>query len=265
MVLDVSQFADGGTHTLSFDSSVFGGGTTNFFVDDVSLINEEQLPSGPCDVTADVPWLQVSPGSGSTAAGGVSPVLVSADAAGLDLGVYEALLCVDSNDPVTPRVEVAVVLTVVEDTGGPEPVVCDRTIIGLHEGPLTVDSGVTCLAAGAMVLGEVNVLGGAGLISTAAVVQGPVSAVGAAVVDLAFTSVTGPVLVSGGTQRVSLFASQVTGSVSLVGSDTGSAAIVVAGNTVIGSLSCFANSPVPTDHGLANVATAGKFGQCADL
>jgi hypothetical protein len=270
VVLDVSQFADGGTHTLSFDSTVFGGGTTNFFVDDVSLVNEEQqLPPGACDVGADVPWLSVSPVSGSTGAGGADTVSVLVDASGLDLGVHEALLCVDSNDPVTPRVEVPVTVTVVEDTGepgpGPEPVVCDRVVLGVHPGALTVESGVTCLAAGAMVLGEVNVLGGAGLISTAAVVQGPVSAVGASVVDLAFTQVTGPVLVSGATGRVSLFASQVTGSVSLVGSDTSPTEIVVAGNTVIGSLSCFGNSPDPTHHGLTNIATAGKFGQCAEL
>jgi subtilisin family serine protease len=36
VVLDVSAYA-GGTHQLSFDSTVFGGGTTNFFVDDVAL------------------------------------------------------------------------------------------------------------------------------------------------------------------------------------------------------------------------------------
>jgi hypothetical protein len=37
----------------------------------------------------------------------------------------------------------------------------------------------------------------------------------------------------------------------------------VAGNVVIGSLSCFGNQPDPTNHGLTNTATGGKFGQCA--
>jgi hypothetical protein len=258
VVVDVSEFADGGTHLLSFDSSVFGGGTTNFFLDDVLL--DVQAPDGPCDAPGDMPWLSVSPESGSTEPGGASEVTVSFDATGLDPGEYQALLCVSSNDPVTPLVQVPVSLTVLEAGGG----VCDVTIFGVHDGPLTVTGGVTCLAAGSQVLGEVNVSSGAGLIATAAVIQGPLSAVGAAVVDLAFTQVTGPVLVFGVTGSVSLFASQVTGSVSVVNGVTAGPA-TVAGNTVIGSLSCFGNQPPPTDHGLSNTATGGKFGQCADL
>jgi hypothetical protein len=144
-----------------------------------------------------------------------------------------------------------------------EPVGCDETVTGPHPGPLTVDDGVTCLAAGARVLGEVNVLPGAGLRSSAAVVQGPVSALGAALVSLSFTQVTGPVLASGTTGEVWLLGNQVTGSVSIVGSATGDRAVVVSGNTVIGSLSCFGNTPAPTDQGLPNVATGGAFGQCA--
>jgi hypothetical protein len=37
VTLDVSGFADGGAHMLKFDSTINGTGTTNFFVDDVSL------------------------------------------------------------------------------------------------------------------------------------------------------------------------------------------------------------------------------------
>jgi hypothetical protein len=152
--------------------------------------------------------------------------------------------------------------TVVREDGGGEPVVCDETIVGLHAGALTVTEGVTCLAAGARVLGEVNVLAGAGLVATAAVVQGPVSAVGAGRVELVFSQVTGPVLVSGSTGTVWLFASQVTGSVALFGNG---GSTTVAGNTVIGSLSCFGNEPPPVDNGLPNTATGGKLGQCATL
>jgi hypothetical protein len=146
----------------------------------------------------------------------------------------------------------------------PAPTMCDTTIKGLHTGPLTIEDGVTCLAAGAHVLGEVNVHAGAGLVATAAVIQGPVSAIGAAVLELAFTQVTGPLLVSATVTRVSLFANQVTGSVTLVANTTGDTVITVSGNTVVGSLSCFSNDPVPTDHGLPNTVTAGTFGQCAD-
>jgi photosystem II stability/assembly factor-like uncharacterized protein len=156
-------------------------------------------------------------------------------------------------------------VTVLREDEGGGPVGCDRTISGVHSGALTVSEGVTCLAAGAQVLGEVNVQAGAGLIAAAAVVQGPVSALGAAVLDLSFSQVTGPVLVAGSTGPVTLFASQVTGSVSLVTNATGDAPPVVSGNTVIGSLSCFGNQPEPTDHGLPNTATGGKLGQCAAL
>jgi hypothetical protein len=214
-----------------------------------------------CDGPGDVPWLSVSPASGTTAAGESSDVTVSFDSTGLAVGEHVAVLCVTSNDPVTPLVQVPVILTVVEDGGG-EPVVCDETITGTHAGALTVAEGVTCLAAGSRVLGEVNVLEGAGLVATAAVVQGPVSAVGATVVEVVFSQVTGPVLVSGATESVSLFASQVTGSVTVLNSGAPS---TVSGNTIIGSLSCFGNEPAPVDHGLSNTATGGKLGQCADL
>lgn len=45
VVLDVSAYADGGTHTLSFDSLVFGGGITNINVDDVAI--SEIAPAPP--------------------------------------------------------------------------------------------------------------------------------------------------------------------------------------------------------------------------
>jgi subtilisin family serine protease len=216
-----------------------------------------------CGVQTEIPWLSVAPDSGSTGAGDSSDVTVTFDSTGLEVGEYEAVLCVASNDPANPLVQVPVALSVVEDGGG--PVVCDETITGVHSGPLTVSEGVTCLAAGSQVLGEINVAQGAGLIATAAVVQGPISAIGASVVNIVFSQVTGPVLVAGATGDVSLFASQVTGSVSLLNNTTGAAPSTVSGNTVIGSLSCFGNTPAPTHHGLSNTATGGKLGQCAEL
>ncbi|QSB13646.1 hypothetical protein JQS43_19000 [Natronosporangium hydrolyticum] len=209
-------------------------------------------------------WLAVAPAAGTVAGGGDAQVSLEFDTAGLAVGdEATATLCLVSDDPVASLVTVPVTVTVTDDDDPPGgPVVCDETITGVHAGALTVTEGVTCLAAGAAVLGEVNVSAGAGLVATAAVVQGPVSAVGAAVVDLSFTQVTGPVVVSGATGSVSLFASQVTGSVSVVNGAMASAA-VVAGNTIIGSLSCVGNDPAPTDLGLANTATGGATGQCA--
>jgi uncharacterized repeat protein (TIGR01451 family) len=46
---DISAFADGGTHTLEFHSIIFGSGTTNFFVDDISI------PSAPVCVPPPPP------------------------------------------------------------------------------------------------------------------------------------------------------------------------------------------------------------------
>src|SRR5690606_12205982 len=155
-----------------------------------------------CAAPTDITWLSVSPSAGVTAPGASSEVTVTFDASGLAPGEYEALLCVTSNDPATPVVEVPVVLTVVEEDPGPGPdpvpVVCDTRMTGVQVGALHVAEGVPCLAAGARVLGEVNVSAGAGLVATAAVVQGPVSALGASVLELAFTQVTGPVVASGG-------------------------------------------------------------------
>jgi hypothetical protein len=72
-------------------------------------------PPAPCDDPSDLPWLEVVPPNGSTAGGASTPVAVTVDSTGLAVGTYEAHLCVSSNDPVTPRVEVPVTLEVLED------------------------------------------------------------------------------------------------------------------------------------------------------
>jgi hypothetical protein len=70
----------------------------------------DQAPA-TCETT-DVPWLGVSPASGSTPAGGSSQVTVSIDSTGLPVGTHEAVLCIQSNDPATPTVEIPVTLEV---------------------------------------------------------------------------------------------------------------------------------------------------------
>ena len=66
-----------------------------------------------CGNLADVPWLSASPVAGTITPAGTQPVNVSFDSTGLALGLYEATLCVFSNDPDEPVVPVPVTMEVV--------------------------------------------------------------------------------------------------------------------------------------------------------
>jgi hypothetical protein len=129
ITLDVSAYADGGAHTLEFNSEIFGTPSlTNFFVDDVTL------EAGPCQQAVDIPWLSVAPANGSTASGASTQVDVTFDSTGLAPGTYSGNLCVDSNDPDpgpgngTDLVVVPVQLTV--EDAGPGPSVLEIPTLG---------------------------------------------------------------------------------------------------------------------------------------
>jgi subtilisin family serine protease len=101
------QFFDGGWQAL------LDGGTNT--PQGVPFTIEGMLADPhPCDTPTDIPWLSVSPTSGTTAAGESSEVTVTFDATGLAAGTYEAQLCVNSNDPANPRVTVPVTLEVLD-------------------------------------------------------------------------------------------------------------------------------------------------------
>jgi hypothetical protein len=70
-------------------------------------------PPLPCELPIDVPWMNVSPASGSTPAGGSSTVSVTLNSTGLVSGTYNAFVCVGSNDPANPTVQVPVTLNVI--------------------------------------------------------------------------------------------------------------------------------------------------------
>lgn len=93
------------------------------------------VPSA-CENPANIPWLSVDPVSGSTTGGNNSTVAVSVDSSGLEGGIYEALLCVSSNDPAAPLVEIPVTLDV---TGAPE-IDVDPTSISMSLEPDSTDS-----------------------------------------------------------------------------------------------------------------------------
>ena len=105
-VVDISAYADGGVHTLTFHSITTGVGNTNFFVDDVELLTPDACQPD------NLSWVSVSPTSGTTVSSTQSTVDVTFDSTGLAIGVYTGSLCVDSNDPVNGRVTVPMTLTV---------------------------------------------------------------------------------------------------------------------------------------------------------
>lgn len=100
VTLDVSTFADGASHTVSFDAVVIGGGAgvTNFMLDDVSLDEGTGGGGGTCDNPTDIPWLSASPTSGTVVPLDEEDVSVTFDAAGMAPGTYNANICVASND-----------------------------------------------------------------------------------------------------------------------------------------------------------------------
>ncbi len=65
-----------------------------------------------CTNPADVPWLSASPLTGSVSPSGSQPVTVTFDSTGLSVGVYDANLCILSNDPEEPIVAVPVTLSI---------------------------------------------------------------------------------------------------------------------------------------------------------
>ncbi len=67
-----------------------------------------------CEFPTSIPWLSVDPNSGTVNAGDDVDVDVMLDADGLAEGTYEALLCVTTNDPDNPLIEVPVSMTVAE-------------------------------------------------------------------------------------------------------------------------------------------------------
>ena len=74
--------------------------------------------SAGCAAPVTVDWLEVTPPSGSVAASDDAPaasVSVAIDGSGLQPGIRQALLCVQTNDPAKPLIEVPVNLTVLGD------------------------------------------------------------------------------------------------------------------------------------------------------
>lgn len=124
---------DDATGTLYLTSIDDSSGISNLYTIDTAtgqasvvgpLVNGNQhaalaIASGaPCVPPTEVPWLSLSPASGSIVPGDSDEVSVLMDASDLAAGTHQANVCVGSNDPLRPVVGVPVILTV---TGGPPP------------------------------------------------------------------------------------------------------------------------------------------------
>jgi subtilisin-like proprotein convertase family protein len=139
VTVDISAYADGGTHNLMFHGAQ-PTGLSNFFLDDIS-ISDDAVPAD-CAVPSDISWLTVSPTSGTTAPSMSSDVTVSFDSTGLMPGDYMGHLCIESNDddeslmtvPLTLTVEAEPAIELVK-TVGTDPAICAMTdVITVTEG-----------------------------------------------------------------------------------------------------------------------------------
>ena len=104
VVVDISDYADGGSHTVELQSETFGTTTTNFNVDDVVL---DSTPG------FDIPWLDEQPVTGTIGADSTADILVSFDSMTYTVGTQlKAMLTVTSDDPYGSMFEVPVTMTI---------------------------------------------------------------------------------------------------------------------------------------------------------
>jgi subtilisin family serine protease len=112
VVVDVSTFADGNSHTIEFYSLLSGAGVTNFFVDDVVLDVEEYT---------EVDWLSVDSIEGTVPADDSFEVMVTADSLDYSAGItLTAALRIITSDPLNPIKVVPVTMNVVAIAYGVE-------------------------------------------------------------------------------------------------------------------------------------------------
>jgi hypothetical protein len=82
---------------------------------DAPQINALSVGSaGDCSHPEDLPWLSVTPTSGTSAAGDVSYATIALDAGALTAGAYHATVCVIGNDSNTPVQEFPIELVVID-------------------------------------------------------------------------------------------------------------------------------------------------------
>ena len=113
-------------YTGSWTDGQSGGGALNIgavdlFANGASVVYYDDMVLEPiaatCAAPDDIPWASLNPAAGTTTPGNSTPVQVTFDSTGLSPNTYNGTLCVESNDPVTPLVQVPLELVVA--AGGP--------------------------------------------------------------------------------------------------------------------------------------------------
>ncbi len=87
------------------------GSSWNTTASDFAILIEG-FETGICVDLADIPWVAVTPTAGTTVSSTSSTIDVTFDSTGLANGVYTGTLCINSNDPDMPLVQVPLTLTV---------------------------------------------------------------------------------------------------------------------------------------------------------
>ncbi|MCP4424918.1 MAG: hypothetical protein GY803_10525, partial [Chloroflexi bacterium] len=78
----------------------------------MNVTGDTDVAPETCDGSTSLPWVSVAPDNGTTLPTETTTVDVTFDSTGMAPGVYNGALCVESNDPDTPLVEVPVEMVV---------------------------------------------------------------------------------------------------------------------------------------------------------
>lgn len=101
-----SQQTQDQVQTLKLEVRNYGNANLNW------TLNEALTAS--CSAT-DIPWVYVSPFTGTTASSSTTIVDVVFDSAGLTTGTYQGVLCASSDDPDQPLITVPITLEIIEE------------------------------------------------------------------------------------------------------------------------------------------------------
>lgn len=75
--------------------------------------------SNPCMLPSEIPWMSFSDSSGVVGPTDTDTVHIAFDSTGLADGDYSALICLGSNDPISPRIRIPVTMTVSDNNTAP--------------------------------------------------------------------------------------------------------------------------------------------------